>query len=316
MRSRIRLRQLLLVDAIGVEGSLHKAGERLGMTQPNATKLLQELEKLLGVTLFERSKAGLIPTEHGRVMLRHARIVLADLEHARQQVAAVSDGIAGTVRIGTLVSNDPSLLAAAIGRASESGRTQLRIRVFEGVYNQLVERLIKGEIDLLLARGRDDPRSDDVTSEVLFQENFKVVCGMESGLASQQPVSAAALLEAIWILPPSDSLVRRNIDMRVMAECGRKPERVVEAVSVLTTLEMIQHGPFVGIMPPRIAKAFAVRGLLRIAPFELGAVGGPMVLLRRSTSSLAPAVESFIGFIRREAARHRPTETEADGGGQ
>ena len=312
MRSRIRLRQMVLIDALGAEGSLHKAGERLGTTQPNATRLLQELEDTLGVTLFERTKAGLLPTEHGRVMIRHARVLLADLEHARRELDAVSEGLAGTVRIGTLNSNDPAFLAGAINRleAAMEGK-RLQFSIVEGIYDTLIGQLVRGEIDVLLARGRDDRRLDDVTSEVLFQDDFLVVCSAD-GLPRLAPLTdaaalladASALLEPTWVLPPYASLLRRNIDQRLLAACGARPARVIESVSVMTTLELLRQGARIGIMPQRTAESFAALGLLRIVPFELRAATGPAVLLRRSTDDPAPAVRVFIDILRDEARRY------------
>jgi DNA-binding transcriptional LysR family regulator len=208
------------------------------------------------------------------------------------------------VRVGTLVSNDATLLAIAIGAAYEEQRDAgYRIRIVEGIYEELLGQLTRGEIDVLIARGRDDPRSDDVTTEVLFQENFSVVCGIGNCLARQSSITPSGLLQAGWVLPPSASLVRRNIDLRLLADCGRKPQRVVEASSVFSTLALITHGDFVGIMPPRTALEFQARGQLHILPYELGAVGGPMVLLKRSTNSPAPAVESFLRVLKSEAQR-------------
>ena len=308
MRSRIRLRQMVLIDALGAEGSLHKAGERLGTTQPNATRLLQELENTLGVTLFERTKAGLLPTEHGRVMIRHARVLLADLEHARRELDAVSEGLAGTVRIGTLNSNDPSFLASAINNLEKSMQgKRLQFSVVEGVYDTLIEQLVRGELDLLIARGRDDRRSDDVTTEVLFQDDFKVVCGVGK-LPGLFPITdPSALLEPTWVLPSYASLLRRNIDLRLLAVCGAKPSRVIESLSILTTFELVRQGPRIGIMPQRTAESFASLGLLRIVPFELRAATGPTVLLRRSTNDPAPAVQVFIDLLRDEAKRYTAT---------
>lgn len=304
MRTRIRLRQLALVEALGIEGSLHRAGERLGTTQPNATRLLQELEKTLGVTLFERTKAGLLPTEHGRVMVRHARVLLADLEHARRELEAVSEGLEGTIRVGLLSSSDPALLAAAIARLERSRPAgTLRIRIVEGAYDPLLEQLMRGEIDLLIARSRDDRRSGDVTSEVLFQDDFLVVCGVDDPLGAATIGDPAALLEPTWVLPARASVMRRNIDLRLLAYCGATPSRVIESFSVPTTLALLGHGRHVGIMPERMAFAFESLGLLRRVPFDLRAATGPTVLLRRSTNAPSPTVQSFIDLLRQEAAR-------------
>ena len=303
MRSRIRLRQLLLIDALAEDLSLHKAAARLGMTQSNATRLLQEMEDTLSVVLFERSKMGLLPTEHGRVMLRHARVLLADLEHARQEVASVSNGRVGTVRIGTLTANEPALLAAAIARACE-GHPELKIAVTEGVHDTLLAHLVKGEVDLVIGRQRDDDRLDDLTVEVLYSEAFKIVCGPLHPFAGKKSIDEKMLSLEIWVLPPQASLVRRNLDLRLMSDSGKGPLRIVESVSILTTLELIRRGPILGIMPAPTAAGFQALGLVHVVPVDLGLIGGPVVLWRRATTSPSPVVGAFAEIIREKAREH------------
>ncbi|NUT17502.1 MAG: LysR family transcriptional regulator, partial [Cupriavidus sp.] len=60
--TRLKTRQLLLLLAVADEGSIHRAAERLAMTQPAASKLLREMEELLSVPLFERLPRGMAPT--------------------------------------------------------------------------------------------------------------------------------------------------------------------------------------------------------------------------------------------------------------
>lgn len=300
LRSRLRLRQLLLMDALGDEPSLHKAAQRLGMTQPNASRLLHELEDVLSVALFERSKSGLVPTDHGRVMIGHARLLLADLERAREEIAAVSDGMVGLVRVGTLTSMAPSLLAEAIARARDS-HPGLRIRVVEGLHDRLVDELLKGELDLMLGRDRYEPRFGDLASEVLGSDELSLVCGPRHPLAGRRKLDEATLARETWILPPAVMQMRQRLDMQLMAACGERPLQVVESVSILTTLELIRRARMLGIMPRGTAAGFDKAGLLRVLPFDLGGMVGPVMMLRRATSSLSPAVQSFVDIVRAAA---------------
>ena len=67
--SRLRLRQLRLLIALDEEGSLHKAAERIAISQPGATKALHEIESTLGATLFLRTHQGLQPNDLGRCVI-------------------------------------------------------------------------------------------------------------------------------------------------------------------------------------------------------------------------------------------------------
>ncbi len=73
LRARLKTRQLMLLIAIGDEGNIHRAAEILNKSQPAASKLLKDLEDVLGISLFERLPRGMRPTWYGETMIRHAR---------------------------------------------------------------------------------------------------------------------------------------------------------------------------------------------------------------------------------------------------
>jgi len=72
IRARLKTRQLMLLTAICDEGNIHRAAEVLNMSQPAASKLLKDLEDMLGVSLFERQPRGMRPNWYGETMIRHA----------------------------------------------------------------------------------------------------------------------------------------------------------------------------------------------------------------------------------------------------
>ena len=90
--SRLRLRQLRLLIALDEEGSLHKAAERIAISQPGATKALHEIESTLGATLFLRTHQGLQPNDLGRCVIRYARLIESDLAHLREEMLGILQG--------------------------------------------------------------------------------------------------------------------------------------------------------------------------------------------------------------------------------
>ncbi len=95
IRARLKTRQLMLLTAICDEGNIHRAAEVLNMSQPAASKLLKDLEDMLGVSLFERQPRGMRPNWYGETMIRHARIALSSLREAGQEVDALKVGTVG-----------------------------------------------------------------------------------------------------------------------------------------------------------------------------------------------------------------------------
>jgi len=92
---RLRTRQLLLLAQLGRERHLGRAAGALGVSQPAATKLLQQLEAAVGSMLFERGPRGMRPTPSGEVLIRYAQQLLTDFGAAREEMRALAAGDSG-----------------------------------------------------------------------------------------------------------------------------------------------------------------------------------------------------------------------------
>ena len=88
--SRLHARQLRLLIAVAEQGSLLAAADRVGLTQPGASKALKELESTLNAPLFMRTNRGLVPTEAGTCAVRFARLIQSDISHLQQELSAIA----------------------------------------------------------------------------------------------------------------------------------------------------------------------------------------------------------------------------------
>ena len=80
LRGRLRLRHLRLLMVMDDVRNVGEAARRMATTQPAVSRMLAELEEMVGARLFERTSKGTFPTVHGASMIRHASWVLGDLE--------------------------------------------------------------------------------------------------------------------------------------------------------------------------------------------------------------------------------------------
>ncbi|WP_439659006.1 LysR family transcriptional regulator [Lentzea sp. HUAS TT2] len=94
----LEIRHLRAICAIGDAGSLSRAATQLGISQPSLTTLLQRVERLVGGSLFDRGRAGAVPTPLGAQMLQRARLLLVELDSFGSDMA----GRDGPVRLGSV----------------------------------------------------------------------------------------------------------------------------------------------------------------------------------------------------------------------
>src|SRR5256885_2293682 len=125
LRSNLKLRHLQLLVALDQFRHLGRAAEFLAVTQPAVSKTLAEIERMLDMTLFERSTRGTEPTAAGVSMVRFARSVLAGFERTRDEMAAEARRPRGRTRGGALGVATPPPLAPG-GRQVEAPSAQTR----------------------------------------------------------------------------------------------------------------------------------------------------------------------------------------------
>lgn len=300
LRNRVKLRQLQLVSVLGESGNLRRAAAKLAMTQPTATRLLREIEAAVGVELFERSRRGMQPTLYGATMIRHARALLADLDSMHDGIRALADGAAGTLAIGAMASTASVVLPRSVAGMAAL-RPNLRISIQEGTHDMLVGALKRGELDLILGRVMGGAQMDDLDYEVLYRDDFRVVCGRGNPLARRSRLRLADLAQERWILPQPSAPLRQRFDILFMAEAGTRPKNALESVSLLTNLSLLQEARMLGVMPSDSAQHFCRLRLLHVLPVALKDLFGPVALITRAKRPRSPAMDAFIDLLRASA---------------
>jgi len=145
----VELRHLAALQAVAEEGSFGRAAIRLGYTQSAVSQQIATLERLVGERLVERP-GGPRPislTEAGSVLLRHAEGIVARLRAAQADLAALAEGAAGSLRVGTYQSVGARVLPEVIRRFAAS-HPQVDVTLAEAEDATLLRRLEEGELDL------------------------------------------------------------------------------------------------------------------------------------------------------------------------
>ena len=174
--TRLKLKQLRLLVAVGKFGSIQHAARELQISQPAATKLIQDLELDFEVQLFERTNRGVIPTDFGDTLIRHGKLILAQVSNAAQELDDLSEGSSGRVVIGTLLAAVPILLPSAIETVIAE-RPRVAIKVVEGTNDALMPALYSGEIDMIVGRLPAYRARTELVQDALFDENIVAVVG-------------------------------------------------------------------------------------------------------------------------------------------
>ena len=297
---KFRLRHLELIAEVYENRSILRASKRLNLTQPTVTKALQDVESTLGLKLFERTNRGIEPTEYGEIFARHAKVVLAQLRHAAEELESLRVGYSGKVSVGTLLAASASILPDAITLLKQE-RPAVAISVIVGTYDVLMPSLLAGDLDMVLGRLPAEGRNRALVYEEFYNEPICVVARRGHPLTRKRRLGLQELADAAWLLPLPETALRRQVE-RAFVEAGAAlPRNVIESVSILTNRMLLRKSDCVGVMPYHVALDDVEHGLLAILPVKLKSIEGPVGVILRAPGGLAPAAAAFLECLRTAA---------------
>jgi len=219
---RLRLRHLRLLDLVASTGSLSGAAEALGMSQPGATKMLQELEQSFACTLIERSVKGGVLTPAGRHVLDRLRIALHSIRTARSAVELQKEK--PLIRLGIIpLVGIHALSQVVAGLQSDNMLPRLQIQL--GTVEGLLQALSAGHVDCVVGfLDETTPLSNIPKFKItpLWQETLVVVASNSHPLAAHKKVSLKTACDSDWILMPKSSSNRRAVE-RLFLSAGLAP---------------------------------------------------------------------------------------------
>ncbi|WP_116522180.1 LysR substrate-binding domain-containing protein [Achromobacter insuavis] len=306
LRSNIKLRHLQLLVALDQFRHLGRTAEFLSVSQPAVSRMLTEIESMLGQALFLRSTRGTEPTTAGIAMARFARSVLAQYERTRDEIGALESGAAGRVRVGAMdVALSPLLADAVELLKQRSGRATVLIET--GDLTGLLPKLRLGEIDCFVGRLEPGYASPDLTTEALYAEPMVAVAPPGHPLARRRKPTWAQIAAMPCVMPPPWASLRVKLEQQFHRHGVQPPEDIIESWSYQTVGVFVRRRGAVGFMAQSAARELERAGtlaVLRLAvEVELPCVG--IITLRESTPT-AVAVQLMQSLRQAAAERGKP----------
>lgn len=299
--SRLKLSHISLVVAIDEFGSLRKAADHLGVTQAAASSRLAELESILGAPLFSRTRSGTRATKMGSILVSRARPILSNVRAATDEIQQIRDGQTGDLYVGILHAAALTIVPLAIG-ITRREKPGIRLHIIEGPTRQLLDALLRGDLDLVIGRVPPTQVSGLLQKEILLVEPIEVVCRAGHPLAQKDKIELTDVLCADWILPETGSSLREDFRATFLNASLQPPDPVIVTSSTVLRLALVETSDMLGVLARRAALLQQARGALKI--LNLGLIFGhaPTLLLARGDAILPPAATAFVGHVH-EAAR-------------
>ena len=228
-------KQLQYFVALVETGHFGRAAESSFVSQSAFSNAIKELENTLDAQLVDRTNRQVTITALGQQVATQARLVLRDLEDLTELAAGGKQPLMGELRLGVIPTIAPFLLPKVLPRLRRKYR-ELRLYLTEDETDRVHERLMDGELDLLLLALPWDLRGVDVRN--LFRDPFRLAC--RHGTDRVDPNNYRFnRLDADSILLLEDGHCLRD---HALAACKLRNMQKVQrfaASSLLTLIEMV-----------------------------------------------------------------------------
>ncbi|SNZ20222.1 LysR substrate-binding domain-containing protein [Cohaesibacter gelatinilyticus] len=312
VQTRLKFRQLRLLVAVGRHNNIQSAARDLNVSQPAATKMIQDMELDFEVQLFDRTNRGVIPTEFGKALIRHGQLILAQVANAAQELDDLNDGSSGRVVVGSLLAASPWILPKAIERLLAE-RPNVMIKVVEGTNDALMPALRTGEIDMVVGRLPVSRHRDGTAQQKLFDESIVAVVGSHHPLAETKDLSFEQLKDYGWILPPPETSLRRRVDGFFISQDVASPAVSLESVSYLANRALLQTQPLISLMPSHVPEQDVAQGNLAILDWEVPFGSGPVGVSYNAKARLSPAAQALLRALQDIAVDAQSSIVDKDG---
>ena len=261
------VRRLRVLHAVSAYGSVTAAAAALGYSAPAVSQQLAALEREVGMTLTERAGRGVELTPAAHILVGHTDALLARLDAAEADLAALRDQIAGRVALAAFPSAAASLVPAAWAALADSA-PRVRLDLTEMEPEESLPAVLRNETDVAVAHEYDLlPRPLDPLFERRDLLDDPVVLAIPSdsalSLARLDPVPLATLAGQPFLAPRQGTSCAEMIQ-RACARAGFVPRVVARASDFQVLLSLVAAGAGVTLVPGLAARWLPPR--VRLVP--------------------------------------------------
>jgi DNA-binding transcriptional LysR family regulator len=305
---RLRLRDLHVFSTVVQRGSMAKAAQHLGVSQPAISEVIADLEHALGVRLLDRSAQGIEPTIYGDALLKRSVVVFDELKQSIRDIEFLSDATVGEVRIACSESVWYTLLPEVIlGFTAQYPRVAVHVDLADSSKEFVGTALRERKYDCILERVPvfllNEHATDDLNVEWLFDETLIVAAGAHTKWARRRKIDLAELIDEPWT-GTGPTAWGRSLSEGVFRAAGlSRPNPRIVTDSIILRARLIAGSPYLGMFVSSVLRRLiADNYALTALPVDLRANAFSIGIVTLKNRTLSPVVERFLICVREVAA--------------
>jgi len=295
----VRSTQLDALSAVVEFGNFSVAARAQRTSQSNVHRSARELERTLGLPLFEKTSFGVTPTREAERLARRVRLAFHELSQARAEIQALLGGESGRTVIAALPLARSYLVPAALLEFTKAHPLH-GVEIIDGTYVNLMAGLRSGESDVIIGALRNPSPAPDVVQEHLFDDPLAIIARANHPLAGRRP-TAASLRKYEWIAPRRGSPLRAHFDVLLASKGMELSDPSLECNSLGAARAFLLESDRLMLSSAHQIHYEMAAGLLVALPHPSGNVTRPIGLTLRRGWRPTPVQERLLDILRRVA---------------
>jgi DNA-binding transcriptional LysR family regulator len=302
----LNVQRLRVLREVAARGSFSEAATALSYTQSAVSQAVATLESETGATLIVRDRRGVRPTAAGAALVGHAEAVLARLEAAEADLAAITGLGGGLLRMASFPTAGATLAPLAIS-AFRAAHSDVELSLAEGEPEEIAPRLRAGEFDLAMLfefRGVSEQLGTGLRRVELLEDPMHVALPGGHPLADKPELRLEDLSGEAWVQTSPSSPCARHV-VRSCHAAGFEPTVSFESDDYQTVQGLVGAGVGVALIPQLALST--VRPDIRIRALHPHSPVRTILAATARGAGLAPATATMLELLRDVARRYAAT---------
>jgi len=291
---RFDLSDLALFRHVAEAGSITGGAERAHLALAAASTRIRNMEETLGAALLVRGRQGVTPTQAGRTLLQHARIMLRQAGRLREDLGAYAGGLAGQIRVLSNTNALTEFLPEALS-SFLAANPNISVDLEERLSDEIVGLIAEGVADLGIVAGTVDASA--LETYPFRKDRFVLVVARDHSLAAHSNISFAEVLGYDFVGLDRSSALQRFLAGKA-APTGQPLRLRVQLRSFDAVCRLVECNVGIGIVPQTTARRVARTMAIAAVPLTDAWAVRELAICIRSIEELPPYARQLVEHLR------------------
>ena len=300
MQRGVKLQHLRLIAQLRITKQISAAAAAMNISQPAASRLVTELERITQVPLYTRHPRGIELTEFGNQLAMRAQSILQGLQDAGRELAELSSGEAGIVNLGSVTGPAIEMVLPVLKRMRIT-HSQVETTVTVDISEVLAQDLLSYKTDFYIGRIPLNINQRLFHAAVIGEEPAALIVRDAHPLSRKPNISLSDCVPYDWVTQTHDGLLNRTIEDYMISSGLMLPGRILRTSSILLTLATVTETNSIAVISRSVAEMFGgengIGRPISILPVAQDLSVSAYAIVKLIDSVLSPAAQTFYDYL-------------------